>query len=297
MPIKIIEKGFLQAAALLSDSMFLLDFDPNSSEDLKLYKLLRARQSNPDFELGLAEFICGEPGNNFPYRSSSYLTSFFRDLGYDFVHDGSTRRFWVQDVLLQLNIKDISIIIEKRLFNRRDFRNLTRDKKIPDFNKAVNEFREFIAESIQSDEGMDLAYLLDLNINTELLFQRTADTKDSDLNSLIEEAKNRFFIPGDKQIALEKLWDAFERLKTYFSTEKKDSAKELVGIVSKDFDYDVINKEFQELTDIGNSFRIRHHETDKKEITDVKHLNYLYFRMLSLIDLCLTCLNEVPEIE
>lgn len=53
----------------------------------------------------LAEMICGdEPYNEFfPYRTSSELTHFFRDLELHYVHDGSTRRFWVESVLKELN--------------------------------------------------------------------------------------------------------------------------------------------------------------------------------------------------
>ncbi|MFO7592656.1 MAG: hypothetical protein R6X15_01240 [Pseudomonadota bacterium] len=52
----------------------------------------------------LSEMICGDdPFNFFPYRSSSYLTRFFVDLDLDYVHDGSTRRVWVREVLDELN--------------------------------------------------------------------------------------------------------------------------------------------------------------------------------------------------
>lgn len=52
----------------------------------------------------LAEMICGdEPFQSFPYRSSSYLTRFFVDLDLDYMHDGSTRRVWVNEVLKELN--------------------------------------------------------------------------------------------------------------------------------------------------------------------------------------------------
>jgi hypothetical protein len=52
----------------------------------------------------LSEMICGdEPFVFFPYRSSSYLTRFFVDLDLDYVHDGSTRRIWVREVLDELN--------------------------------------------------------------------------------------------------------------------------------------------------------------------------------------------------
>ena len=56
--------------------------------------------------LKLAEMICGDdPFTFFPYRSSSYLTRFFVDLDFDYVHDGSTRRHWVNDALKELNAK------------------------------------------------------------------------------------------------------------------------------------------------------------------------------------------------
>ena len=35
----------------------------------------------------------------FPYRSSTYITEFFRELDTDWTHDGSTRHRWIADVL------------------------------------------------------------------------------------------------------------------------------------------------------------------------------------------------------
>jgi len=57
----------------------------------------------------LAEMICGDsPYDNFPYRSSSYLTRFFRGVDLDYVHDGSTRKWWVANVLEELNKEENS---------------------------------------------------------------------------------------------------------------------------------------------------------------------------------------------
>lgn len=54
----------------------------------------------------LASMICGDdPYTNFPYRSSSILTGFFRGIDLDYRHDGSTRRYWVAGVLEELNDK------------------------------------------------------------------------------------------------------------------------------------------------------------------------------------------------
>lgn len=48
--------------------------------------------------------ICGDkPYSYFPYRSSSYLTAFFENLDLDYVHDGSTRYWWVRGKLFELN--------------------------------------------------------------------------------------------------------------------------------------------------------------------------------------------------
>ena len=52
--------------------------------------------------------ICGNVAgvddvSNFPYRSSSYLTEFFADCDMEqYVHDGSTRKRWVAEVLEQI---------------------------------------------------------------------------------------------------------------------------------------------------------------------------------------------------
>lgn len=295
MAIEISNIGFKQAEALLSDSIFLLNFDGNSPEDLKLYKLLKARQENPDFETELADFVCGEANNSFPYRSSYFLTKFFTDLGFEYTHDGATRRFWVKDVLLQMSIRELSLVIEKGLFNKRDFRKeAKKDNKDfeENYQNAIKEFKNLFNDSLSIDAGVDLSYLLDFNVNAELLFDKQVQTDDDELNKLIKEAKDRFFNPKDKQIAIEKLWDAFERIKTYYEGNKKQSSEKLVSIISKNFNSDLLESEFYSLTKIGNEYRIRHHETDKKEITEPKHLNYLFFRMLTLIDLCLTSINE-----
>jgi hypothetical protein len=48
----------------------------------------------------IADLICGNgEGTPFVYRSSSFITRFFRDADIDFAHDGSTRAAWVSGVL------------------------------------------------------------------------------------------------------------------------------------------------------------------------------------------------------
>jgi len=50
----------------------------------------------------IADMICGNfnaAETFFLYRSSSYLTAFFRDCDTDYCHDGSTRSHWVAAAL------------------------------------------------------------------------------------------------------------------------------------------------------------------------------------------------------
>ena len=287
-------KDLAIAIAIVEDFVFKTEFETTNPEDLKLLKLLNAREQNPKFEYDLSEMICGDGENSFPYRTSYYLTEFFKYLGFSYEHDGTTRRFWVEDVLKQLNIKDISKIIRLGLFNKRDFRNYARQKnKDADelYNSAIVEFKNFIEDSINTSNELDLAFLLNMNVNTELLFNQDTHTKDNELNNLIDESKRRFLNPNDKQIALEKIWDAFERIKTYYDLNKKNSLSILLSAISKDIDRSELENEFKTLTEIGNNYRIRHHEKGKKTLTEPSQIEYLYFRVLALIDLCIKSIN------
>lgn len=123
--------------------------------------------------------------------------------------------------------------------------------------------------------------------NTHLYYKDEIKTIDEELDRLIQEAKERFQKTSDKEVALVMLWGAFERIKTFYDANKRLSAEELINQISTDFDKNFIEKEFKELTTIGNSYRIRHHEQGKIEIKDIKHIDYLFLRMLALLNLCL----------
>ena len=78
------------------------------------------------------------------------------------------------------------------------------------------------------------------------------------------------------------------RIKTYYGNNKGQSAKNLIKIASEgseEFEL-LLNEEMvNSLTKIGNDFRIRHHEKNKIKINSVKHIDYLFYRMMSLIGL------------
>lgn len=100
--------------------------------------------------------------------------------------------------------------------------------------------------------------------------------------------------PNAARDAVEKLWDAFERLKTYYTNlNKQDSANKIISdMAAGNEDYiNLFTEEFRKLTKVGNDFRIRHHETDKIEIADIHYYDYFFNRCLSLIALAVQYLK------
>ncbi len=97
------------------------------------------------------------------------------------------------------------------------------------------------------------------------------------LNEAIEKHRHPTF-QAHRDVA-GKIWDALERLKTYYtSLDKKDSVNRIVNDMSNgQADYcKIFEAEFRTLTDIGNNFRIRHHETSKIDISDMRHYDYFF---------------------
>ncbi len=68
----------------------------------------------------IAEYVCGDDNDIFPYRKGRELCLFFRSVGLPYSHDGSTMKWWTLEVLKQINIetegslprKDLSRVIE-----------------------------------------------------------------------------------------------------------------------------------------------------------------------------------------
>lgn len=114
------------------------------------------------------------------------------------------------------------------------------------------------------------------------------------LSELLRDAE-KYYDKGNLRIAVEKLWDAFERLKTYYSPtlNKKKSVEKIIYNMSENkVEFrELFEKEFRELTDIGNKFRIRHHETTITEINDDRHYEYFFKRCLSLVSVALKYLD------
>ena len=142
-----------------------------------------------------------------------------------------------------------------------------------------------------TDEGY-IERVEENNVINENIISSVSSIKESGLKELLEEAiaLHKSPRPSNYRDATEKIWDAFERMKTYYvSLEKKESVNKIIKNMAGDQSeyYNLLNDEFKALTDIGNNYRIRHHETNKTDITDVHFYDYFFNRCLALIALAL----------
>ena len=133
-------------------------------------------------------------------------------------------------------------------------------------------------------------------IMSDLVRDAIFKTGDDELNELFEVARDKFISrhPAVRREGLEKLWDAWERLKTLeVPGDKKASTSALLDRVADGPMRERLETEAKELTAIGNKFRIRHSETDSIPIEDDRHVDYLFHRMFSLVYLLLDATGRV----
>ena len=120
------------------------------------------------------------------------------------------------------------------------------------------------------------------------------DTGDSDLDDLLNKSIFKFLDPnpGTRREALDHLWDAWERLKTLDGPGDKAALTKAMleataGPDSPKFG-EALDKDAIGLTWVGNNLRIRHSETDKERLARNEHVDYLFHRMFSLIQMILS---------
>lgn len=112
-------------------------------------------------------------------------------------------------------------------------------------------------------------------------------TGDSELDAMLESARRKLLDPDStvRREALEKLWDAWERLKTLLpGADKKASVTALLDQASSEASFrSLLEAESKQVTSIGNTFQIRHSETTQVQLSDTAHVDYLFHRLFALI--------------
>jgi seryl-tRNA synthetase len=107
------------------------------------------------------------------------------------------------------------------------------------------------------------------------------------LDEILSDARKKYFStdPSSHKEAVERLWDAWERLKTLeVPNNKRKSISKLLDMAATENEFrKLLEEEATELTTIGNKFHIRHAEIGQIEIERAEHFDYLFHRLLSMI--------------
>lgn len=158
-------------------------------------------------------------------------------------------------------------------------------EEVQHFNGTIRRNAQIVVDLLEvaMSEQASLSYdLVDFQID------------DNEFNKLVEQAF-QYYKEARIDTATEKIWDAFERIKTFYKQyDKKGSITKLIDIVSKNnAEYrEMVEEEFTSLTKLGNDFRIRHHETNKKDICCKEHYDYLFHRCIAVLRLVTSVLRE-----
>jgi AbiJ N-terminal domain 4 len=129
------------------------------------------------------------------------------------------------------------------------------------------------------------------SILEEILLPTRFHTGDDVLDELLSTAREKF-LNRDLKVrreALEKLWDSWERLKSLSDpTDKKASVRILLDRVTTEPTFrGRVEIEARQLTDIGNTFFIRHTEVTKPPIVVSYQVDYLFHRLFSFMRMIL----------
>ena len=129
----------------------------------------------------------------------------------------------------------------------------------------------------------------------QVLTHQAFSTGDATLDQLLTTARDKF-LNRDLTIrreALEKLWDAWERLKSLRDPQDKRRSTQMLLDQSTPEPQmrDRIEAEARQLTEIGNNFFIRHTEVNKPPITESRHVDYLFHRLFSFLRMVLQAHN------
>ncbi|WDL98832.1 AbiJ-NTD4 domain-containing protein [Alicyclobacillus sp. ALC3] len=201
--------------------------------------------------------------------------------------------------LVEFGYRNISDVEEGNLHNYFNHYHLV----FPESENAKQRFRESVNHIFERNGivfYLDSDGMIKRHLPTELdnlLQHLDVKSSDSRLNELVDQAVRNIRSPKEENRAhaLEKIWDAFERLKTFYDpNNKKQSATTLVKNVAGETEEfnQLLNDEFTTLTSIGNKYQIRHFEKNKIQIKSLKQVDYLFYRVTALIDLCMDKINN-----
>lgn len=157
------------------------------------------------------------------------------------------------------------------------------------FRETINRYFARNAIAFELEPGGRVVRLLPPVMDMALL-RTTFNTGNPELNNLLEDARTKFADPDPlvRREGLERLCDSWERLKSLPGPNKKTSMQQLLNVVTSDpVLHQRLNDEAYVLTEISNSYFLRHHELSQTPVTDIAQVDYFFHRLFAMIQMIL----------
>ena len=196
-------------------------------------------------------------------------------------------------------VHDITRRIYHGFFGHNDLSFGSTNETVSEFIEEINVIFNKTGLLYCLTSNMEIERVEDTNVLLDEIESAISAIKEPGIKELVEIAikKHKSPYPNDQKDAVEKIWDAFERLKSYYATKQQEKANSIDKIVTdisggEAYIKQLFNTEFKILTnDIGNACHIRHSEVWQVDITDIRHYDYFFNRCLSLIALAIQYLE------
>ena len=243
----------------------------------------------------IAQVVAEIPEIEWPLKAEELNDSFSYSDPIPFAPD----TFAILD-LLEFIFREISQPIqgEYHSYFRHYHLSFTKDIGQSSFCETINRLfsRNGIAYELQSNG--QISRVLPAQLESAII-QANIRTGDVEFDRMLASACVKFTIPNPqtRYESLEKLWDAWERLKTFSNpANKKQSMTDILDKTASEPNFrQRLEFEAKELTDIGNSHLIRHSEHKQNPLVDLMHVDYLFHRMLSMINLLIPAVKMVKK--
>lgn len=179
-------------------------------------------------------------------------------------------------------------------FRHYDYNSFDKDGAQKEYNTRINQYLQTCRHPYDFIDGQiksSVSPVLDYSFKEEEFV-----LEDEHLSGLLHSAVEDFFDKSGskKRKALESLVDAYERLKTVESHDKKASIEKTISKISTvEAVKQTLNEDMRLLTEIANEFTIRHHEMIKRQLADEDLIEYLFYAYYNVIRLILKKYNKI----
>jgi len=181
-------------------------------------------------------------------------------------------------------------------FRHYDYHSFNKDRAQVEYSTRINQYLQncrLAYDFIDGQVKSSISPVLDFSFKEEEF-----SLEDEHLSVLLHSAVEDFFDKSGrkKSKALESLVDAYERLKTVESPNKKASIDAIISKISIVEEVkQKLNEDMRMLTEIANEFTIRHHEMTKRQLTDDDLIEYLFYAYYNVIRLVLKKYGKISK--